>query len=132
MTVRSQEDLDPVKFIFDDDYYQNRPLTYVITTDEELHIGAWVNEHVAVARGEDVIAAGEIKFEKGEDGWTTTYMNNRSNGYFPATSCLHWLTNALDRAGIPHSGKWDYTHPREGCNDADFLSIHPLYQYHKS
>ena len=102
-----------------------KPQTYIVGLDGKLLIGGLVNEHVEVAKGRDVVAAGEIIFEKdGEGLWQVSYVNNRSNGYFPGRSSFYHVNNALAEQDM-HFDKtsFDRAFPREGYNDQEFLSL---------
>ncbi len=101
-----------------------KPQTYVITPDRKMLIGVNLNEHVSVAKGQDVYAAGEVDFEKTEAGWQVVYINNRSNGYIPHSSCFHWVKQYLMQTDISFvKEEFDETFPRNGFNDSDFLSV---------
>jgi hypothetical protein len=110
--------------------YQNpryrRPQTYVIPEDGIMLIGGHIHEHVQVARGRDVLTAGEVEFEKTDEGlWRVSMINNRSCGYFPARNSFKWVKDFFtERSDV----KLDHTEfegnfPRDGWNDDDFLSI---------
>jgi hypothetical protein len=108
------------------------PLTYIVDKNKDLYIGALVEEHVVVARGKDVIAAGEITVSFQDEEWVVKEMNNRSNGYFPARTTYDILGPLLDRIGIRHPGKFTYLHPREGFFSDDFLQMFPFHpEYEK-
>lgn len=68
----------------------------------QLLIGPRRSEHYRLARGEDVLAAGEIGIKR--DG-TIAYVNNHSSSYFPGKTSFHWLSKALASAQVPHDKK---------------------------
>jgi len=109
----------------------NKPQTYVITMNGKMLIGINLNEHVFVAKGQDVCAAGEIIFGKTSQGWRVNYVNNRSNGYFPHKSSFHWVRKYFDKSNI-RFGKEDFddVFPRQGFNDEDFLSVQKFGNFH--
>jgi len=99
------------------------PHTFIIGRDRILNIG--LPEHVQVARGVDVLAAGEINFVKEDGVWRVTDLTYRSSGYWPAESSFYWVDlffkNNTDI--VFDKTKFDGDFPREGYNDLDFLSI---------
>jgi hypothetical protein len=58
------------------------PLTFVVTLDGVLRLAARRTEHVALARGQDVLAAGEMAFAASGLGWRVVEVTNQSTGYF--------------------------------------------------
>ena len=117
------DNLDLHKGVLDEN--QPKPQTYIVGLDGKLLIGGLINEHVDVAKGGDVVAAGEIEFEKDDDGlWQVEYVNNRSNGYFPGRSSFYHVKNALTEQGILLNREaFDRAFPRNGYSDLEFLSL---------
>lgn len=111
------------------------PLTYIISEQGRLIIGAadMVQEHVIVARGHNVIAAGEITLHHKNGKFTVTEINNTSNGYYPARTCFETAVKpALDSIPIEHPGRFTYLHPREGFFSDEFLAMFPFHpEYEK-
>ncbi len=132
--LNCSNDLTSIADVLNDEWFQKHPQTYVVTLDKKLRIGGWVEEHVRVARGEDVLAAGEIRFIQTKNGWEVTFVNNRSNGYYPHHSCLRWVEEAIKKTDIIPLEYNLYTlwRPLEGFNDPDFLEHQPLFNYHES
>ena len=84
------------------------------------------SEHlVTSAKGEDVLAAGEIGFdlESGEIG----YLSNQSAGYMPGVSSIAWIRGALGRTDI-QPREFTNVWPAHDYCSPDFLIIHPLYR----
>ncbi len=78
------------------------PATYTVTPDGILRIASRRSEHVACAGGGPVVAAGELFLTASEiDG-----ASNQSTGFCPEPTCWIALATALDRAGIPHPGRF--------------------------
>ena len=87
-------------------------------------LGGYLNEHVDVAAGRPVLAAGEAVLEERPDGtWAITAINNRSYGYMPDAASSAAVEQALRDTGIPypHDG-FTEIYPREGTW-ADILAI---------
>ena len=78
------------------------PVTFVIAPDGLLRVGPRRSEHVALAGGRDVLAAGEITFAPAATGWRVTEVTNQSTGYCPDPDCWPAVRSALDVLGIPH------------------------------
>ena len=75
--------------------------TFVIDTDGELWIADRRSEHVACARTEPVLSAGEITFAFDGNIVSVDYLTNQSTGYCPEPQSFPAVSFALDRAGIP-------------------------------
>jgi len=78
------------------------PATYTVTPDGTLRIAPRRSEHVACAGGGPVLAAGELFLTTG----TVDGASNQSTGFCPEPSCWAALASALDRAAIPHPGRF--------------------------
>lgn len=85
-----------------DRHERTEPFTYVVTLDGVLRVAPRRREHVACARGQDVLGAGEIQFEHDASGWTVTEISNQSTGYCPDMDSWPAVADALDRAGLRH------------------------------
>ncbi|WP_236045671.1 hypothetical protein [Paractinoplanes ovalisporus] len=81
------------------------PVTYVVGLDGWLRLAPRRSEHVVLARGEDVLAAGEMTFDV--DGRRVLAVSNQSTGYCPDPDCWPAVAEALDRLGVGHPG--DFT-----------------------
>ncbi|MFD0746091.1 hypothetical protein ACFQ1L_32775 [Phytohabitans flavus] len=80
------------------------PFTFVIALDGSLRLAPRRGEHVALAEGRDVLAAGEMAFARAETGWCVAEVTNQSTGYCPDPDCWPAVATALDRAGVQHPG----------------------------
>lgn len=78
------------------------PATFTVTLDGVLRIAPRRSEHVACAGGGPVLAAGELFF----DGDRLEGASNQSTGFCPEPTCWEAVAIALDRAGIPHPGRF--------------------------
>lgn len=80
------------------------PVTYVVALDGVLRLAPRRSEHVALAGGRDVLAAGEMAFAAADIGWRVADVTNQSTGYCPDPGCWTAVAQALDRVGLPHPG----------------------------
>lgn len=79
--------------------------TYVVDLQGRLRLAPRRSEHVACAGGEEVLAAGEIRFHRAGHRLGVAEVSNQSTGYCPDTSCWPAVARALEAAGInPPSG----------------------------
>jgi len=76
--------------------------TFVVDSDGLLWIADRHSEHVACARGADVISAGEMTFEIDGGRVIVTDVTNQSTGYCPEPESWPVVAAALDKAGITH------------------------------
>jgi len=98
-----------------------RPQTYVINETGEFVLGGWLQEHVQVASGKDVRAAGEATIIPGQT-LSISEINNRSNGYYPSTS-FKPVAEILGKTEIPFPDRFTKTFPEEGYFTNDFLGL---------
>jgi hypothetical protein len=84
------------------------PFTFVVDLDVTLRLAPRRSEHVALARGRDVLAAGEITFASTEVGWYIVEVTNQSTGYCPDPDSWPAVAAALDRVRVRHPG--NFTH----------------------
>jgi hypothetical protein len=121
--IRDQEDLKKAIPLIETEKngHPSKPQTYIITIDNKMYIGGDVHEHVDVAQGEDVLAAGEAFFEKYNGKWIIEKINNRSYGYFPDKTCFKEVKKALQNSGITHPDYITSANPPQGWMDQDIL-----------
>jgi hypothetical protein len=111
----------------DVDYHLFKPQTYIVSTEGDFYLGGYDNEHVVTAKGRDVIAAGEASFEKEDGKWKITYLNNRSNGFYPASTCYRFVQESLEGTRISFPSEFSETFPKEGYYSHDFLYSQPFF-----
>lgn len=102
------------------------PQTYVVLPNKKLRIGGFLHEHVEVASGNDVLTAGEIRFD--EDTLEVIYINNRSNGYYPDSSSFRYVTESLRDTSLLKQTEFNEIFPRDGFTDQDLLRMFPFYR----
>jgi hypothetical protein len=74
--------------------------TYVVDTKGDLRVAPRRSEYVACAGGSPVLAAGEIRFERGRSNPFVAEISNQSTGYCPEPDCWPAVASALHTAGI--------------------------------
>ncbi|MFI1993661.1 hypothetical protein [Actinoplanes sp. NPDC020271] len=85
----------------------DEPFTFVVTLDGGLRVAPRRSEHVALASGRDVLAAGEMTFTLEAGVHRVVEVTNQSTGYCPGPECWPAVCEALDRLGLRHPG--DFT-----------------------
>ena len=130
--VKTYDDIAAMDEILNDDLRQShfKPQTYIVTTDGDLVLGGYRNEHVEVAKGLPVLAAGEAGLIKNGDKWVISYLNNRSNGYYPSATCYVHVRKALESTGVDFPNAFTETFPKDGYFDLDFLCTQPFFRFH--
>jgi hypothetical protein len=76
------------------------PFTFVVALDGVLWLAPRRSEHVVLAGGADVLAAGEMAFAVAGTGWRVAEVTNQSTGYCPDPDCWPAVAEALDRVGL--------------------------------
>ena len=82
-------------------------VTFIVDADGRLWIADRQSEHVACARGEPVLSAGEMTLETDPESVDVTWATNQSTGYCPKPDSWSAVAAALDNAGIGHAGDFD-------------------------
>jgi hypothetical protein len=82
------------------------PFTFVVALDGLLKLASRGSEHIALAGGQDVLAAGEMTFALAETGWRVPEVTNQSTGYCPDPDSWPAVGMALDRIGVGHPGNF--------------------------
>jgi hypothetical protein len=77
------------------------PFTYVVDLDGRLRLAPRHSEHIACAGGGDVLAAGEMSFVVGPEGWRVVGISNQSTGFCPDLDSWDAVAAALDGLGVP-------------------------------
>jgi hypothetical protein len=80
------------------------PVTFVVALGGVLRLAPRRSEHIALAGGQDVLAAGEMTFASTGAGWCIAGVTNQSTGYCPDPDCWPAVAEALERVGLPHPG----------------------------
>ncbi|MEV0128760.1 hypothetical protein AB0H83_09875 [Dactylosporangium sp. NPDC050688] len=83
---------------------RSEPFTFVVAPGGELRLAPRRSEHVALAGGHDVLAAGEVAFVNAAAGWHVVEVTNQSTGYCPDPDSWPAVGAALDRIGVRHPG----------------------------
>jgi hypothetical protein len=84
----------------------DEPFTFVVTLDGSLRVAPRRSEHVALAAGRDVLAAGEMMFSREAGARRVLEVTNQSTGYCPDRDCWNAVAGALDRLGLEHPGEF--------------------------
>lgn len=85
----------------------DEPFTFVVTLDAGLRLAPRRSEHVALADGGPVLAAGEMTFAHAGADWRVVEVTNQSTGFCPDPDSWPPVGAALDRLGVRHPG--DFT-----------------------
>jgi hypothetical protein len=109
--------------------------TYVVlphTGDRPFSNGCYLvlaprrSEHVFAAKGQDILAAGEIGIN--QETLAVEYIDNHSGGYLPDATSFKWVKNALVQAEINCPKGFSALYPDGGYFTDAFLSQQPLYK----
>ena len=76
--------------------------TFVVDTEGLLWIAARQSEHVACARGANVLSAGEITFGIADGQVFVSAITNQSTGYCPELESWSAVASALEKAHLAH------------------------------
>ncbi len=128
--IQKQTDIQSLDTILEEEVewgknHFEKPQTYVVNRQGNFLLGGDLHEHVQVASGEDILAAGEAYLTKQENGlWSIREMNNRSNGYYPHSSCLVHVKKSLEKTGIEFPSTFSHEYPNNGWIDPDLLAVY--------
>ena len=76
--------------------------TFIVDSGGRLWIADRHSEHVQCARGQDVLAAGEMTFSVEGQEVEVSAVTNQSTGYCPEPESWPAVAGALERAALPH------------------------------
>jgi hypothetical protein len=102
---------------------RTEPFTYVVDAAGVLRLAPRRSEHVALARGGDVLAAGEILFDRNDGEWCAVDISNQSTGYCPDLGSWGAVRLALNEAGILHPGRFTQPMVFRLCPDCSHINI---------
>lgn len=97
--------------------------TFIIDEDGQLWIADRHSEHVACARGEAVLAAGEITFALNNTGLAVSAITNQSTGYCPEPSTWPIIDHALTQAALPHPDSFTSAYDFRRCDACGTTTI---------
>lgn len=80
--------------------------TFVVDTYGQLWVADRQSKHVSCARGGDVLSAGGMTFDVEDGRAVVTGVTNHSTGYCPEPDSWPSVQAALDRANLPHPGRF--------------------------
>ena len=89
-------------------------LTFVVDAEGRLWVSDRHAEHVACARGADILAAGELTLAD-DAGLRVIAATNQSTGYCPEPESWQALAAALRSAGIPHPPGFEHAFEFRRC-----------------
>ncbi|MBL7259682.1 hypothetical protein [Paractinoplanes lichenicola] len=96
------------------------PLTYVVGLDGRLRLAPRQSEHVVLAGGQDVLAAGEMTFDAEH---RVVEVSNQSTGYCPDPDCWPAVAESLDRLGMEHPDGFTHELTFRSCPDCGERNI---------
>lgn len=105
------------------DAYGQFAATFIIDVDGNLWIADRHSEHVACARGGEVLSAGEISFTIEGENVEVSEITNQSTGYCPEPESWPIVDRALSCAGIPHSGNFTMEFIFRRCESCGLKNI---------
>ncbi|MCU1282266.1 MAG: hypothetical protein JWM53_5812 [bacterium] len=106
------------------------PATFVVTLDGTLRVAPRRSEHVACAGGQPVLAAGEVRFERGAPAgdiaaarFRVALITNQSTGYCPEPDCWSAVAAALASAGIEHPAALTHAFIFRRCDACEQINL---------
>jgi hypothetical protein len=81
-------------------------VTFVVDEQGRLLVADRRSEHVACSSGRAVLSAGELFLAHSEAGWRVVEVTNQSTGFCPEPESWPAVASELDRAGVPHPGRF--------------------------
>ena len=97
--------------------------TFIVDAHGLLWIADRHSEHVACARGGDVLSAGEMTFEADNGKVAVAEVTNQSTGYCPEPESWPAVAAALDRARIQHPNKFTHSFLFRRCESCGQTNI---------
>lgn len=98
-------------------------VTFVVGTDGILRIADRRSEHVACAKGEDVLSAGEMTIGTVGDGFIVERVTNQSTGYCPEPESWAAVADSLDRIPVERPDYFDPVSVFRRCPSCSQINI---------
>lgn len=99
------------------------PATFVVDVDQQLWIADRRSEHVACADGGEVLAAGEIVFERSGKEISVSEVSNQSTGYCPAPESWEVVAVVLDRLSIERPAGYTAEFEFRRCESCQSINV---------
>ena len=99
-------------------------VTFVIDAEGQLLVADRHSEHVACAGGGPVLSAGEMFLSVAGERVEVVELSNQSTGYCPEPESWPTVAAAVDRAAVPHPGRFttEITFRRcEACSERNVV-----------
>jgi len=96
------------------------PFTFVVDLAGHLRLAPRRSEHVALSAGQDVLAAGEMAFDRHGN---VSMVSNQSTGYCPDPGCWPAVGRTLDALGIAHPGRFTHEIVFSRCTECGQRNI---------
>jgi hypothetical protein len=98
-------------------------LTYIVDQSGVAWVAERHVEHIACARSEPVLAAGELTVDLSERKIVVLAATNQSTGYCPEADCWTSLAQALDVAGIERPDEFEHAFQFGRCRECRSLAV---------
>ena len=98
-------------------------LTYVVDVAGDLVLSDRRSEHVACARGQRVLAAGELVLCLTPAAVAVEAVTNQSTGYCPEPGCWPSVHEALSRAGFAPPSAFTHAFEFRKCVNCDSINV---------
>ena len=97
--------------------------TYIVDTTGKIWITDRHYEHVACARGVQVLSAGEISFSFESNSVEVSYLSNQSTGYCPEPDSWTAVQNALTSTSLPFPNRWSKEFHFRRCSSCLSINV---------
>ncbi|HEU4323726.1 MAG TPA: hypothetical protein VFS21_11305 [Roseiflexaceae bacterium] len=97
--------------------------TFIIDTEGQLWIADQRSEHVVCARGQPVLAAGELTAEATDRQVCVAGVTNQSTGYCPAPATWAVVSEVLRGIGLEHPEEFTHVYIFRRCASCGMITI---------
>lgn len=97
--------------------------TFIVDKNGLLWVADRQSEHVSCGRGGDVLSAGEMTFDVENGRAIVSSVTNQSTGYCPKPESWPSVQAALDKAHVPHPGRFTQEFIFRLCEDCGQRNI---------
>ena len=118
VAIRSLDDL--VRWVAANPDAAEEGATYVVDLGGVLRLAPRRSEHVACARGQEVLAAGELR---ATPAGKVLEISNHSAGYCPGPECWPAVASALASAGVAGPPFFTRVHIFRRCRRCDQMNL---------
>ncbi|NER32623.1 MAG: hypothetical protein F6J93_00835 [Oscillatoria sp. SIO1A7] len=99
------------------------PASFVVDLNGHMRVADSNSEHIAVAGGMPVLAAGKIFFGTGDRSLEVVEITNQATGFCPEPKSWEAVAKAIEKVPLSHPGKFTSEYVYRRCESCGELNV---------